>query len=217
MGKTEPIKMKPRKSVNLPPKKSDTKKVPKVKRVYARSKQAASQSIEAGKNQRTSQSTSDSSESSNGEIDRKEGGVSDRSKQIKKKNARRSDLLSRIRSYYDVTLNSTVALSTLGQKDIAFLFEKSDRTLEDDLDFCESKLNELNECGTTKTVPAAARASDSGLSSSSDGSSFELKGHFSPETSRSADGATHLEDSEGYLLMSYALPIDEETDTQKRT
>ena len=186
MGKTQPSKWKPRKTVNLPPKKSNAKKS-SVQRVYAmRPRPSASQPIEGGQNQQATSSTSNSLESStsnspgssNGETDAssKEDGVHEASKQSKKKTSKRASLLSRIRNCYNVSLNSTAALSNLSQEDIAFLFEKSDHTLENDLDFCEFKLNELNE----RRDEIATRALYGSLSDSPADSNCESKCDHSP-------------------------------------
>ena len=217
MGKTEAPKSRPRKSVNLPPKKSNAKKTPNVKRVYAvRQKQFVRQSVANDKKQQLSPSTSASLESSSNEADGSgQEDDSKRSKLIKKpakRQAHRPSLLSRMRNYYDVSLNSTVTLSNLGQEDIAFLFEKSNRTLEDDLNFCEFKLNELNDrqekqaLDLTRTTSLTI-ASDSVLSGSPNGLSIESSAPSSTAT-KSIDEATCTMDSRS--LVPYALSSDEE-------
>lgn len=242
MGKTEPIKSKPRKTVNLPPRKSvnlparKSVNLPPRKSVNLLPKKSVAKKtpIEDDENQLADQSMSGSSESSGDETEesRNHEGVSERSKQIKKpakRTGKRPSLLGRMRNYYDVSLNSTAALSNLGQKDIAFLFEKSDRTLENDLDFCEYKLNQFNEAGETNGD--LARASDGSQSSSSDGSSddssndtsnessdgssdssnFESECIASPQATPSEE-ATRLVDSKSRLLVSYGLSSDEDAD-----
>lgn len=164
-------------------------------------------------------STSCSSSSGETDVSGKEDGVSEASKQIKKKVTKRASLLSRVRNCYNVSMCSTVALSNLGQEDIAFLFEKSNYTLENDLDFCEFKLNELNE---RRDEIDLTRASDGIPSDSSIDPDSRLSFDSSPATGVQANESTSLVDFKrpvnfrssidfkGSVLVPYALSSDEE-------